>query len=71
MSKSGQNYLALTSDDMGAPLWQPMTPDEIEAAQRSYDTERALEQATTAQLQAELEKRGYVNGVLVHPELDR
>lgn len=42
------------------------TPSDIEKADREY----ALSKYTTEELQAELDRRGYVNGVLVHPELD-
>lgn len=50
-----QNRLEVQADEM------------IYQAQREYE----LSKYTTAELQNELQKRGYVNGVLVHPELDK
>ena len=41
-------------------------PVDAEKADREY----TLTKYTTDELQAELARRGYVNGVLVHPELD-
>lgn len=40
--------------------------EEAKAAERDWE----LSKFTTEELQAELANRGYVNGVLVHPELD-
>lgn len=44
----------------------PEHEKEISTAQRKWD----LSKFTTQELKDELENRGYVNGVLMYPELD-
>lgn len=73
MSKMGALNLSLTNDDMGEPAYNPddfvnhneLRADAlIEQAQREWE----LTKYTTEELNKELERRGYINGVLVYPE---
>lgn len=71
MSKMGQAAASLMWDDMGEPsedakAMREYSEAEQQAAQRQWE----LSKFTTVELQVELARRGYVNGVLVHPELD-